>query len=797
MLGKTLLHEFRISSSDTEWNGNGTCSLPSAKTAIRSGSRVLLINLFALEFYNIFEHFFLLPAEASCARRDSEPVAVSLRCRPSNPSLDTTLSFVSIRNVPRGWGRLSWFEPPAQQSNRAHCHPCDLSTDGKSPHNGKLSNKCDVGAALRRAGQGGTCGANPPALRTTRGSLRSLHRELLDSRSQHLSKECISGLDKCDRSCSDPFVPLQKSTSNADLPSNRGSPPYSPGTCRKERTFIKQTESPPLPPRNALNLGFELDRPLKSNKQIRVIPQQYKNSSNKDFVDNETANIVRSAEYFANGAPDCSKSSNSDEYLRKLINLRKTDSTEEKISFASKKRLSSEGPELPSRNPPLSQSLRLPKLHNTPGGLDESDYLAVPSCSDSSGGSDLSLCSQIDSSRVKNAVSFAPEQTYNRCEDKVRRGGTVKSRTSLAGVVSTITFNHNNKNKVKNSESYNDTSGISINESKCNRPTEADVKKRKSSTSFELTKLKKSLKNSLFRKRSKSDDNPEISSAATVDVSKHSNYADQLDAAIRNSGPLHNNISQCAFTDFSEFETKCISNSVSESQCNNNVKSLLKSLPEASLTLCSSEANKSLLPTESSSSIASDEFRTGRLSTSATGTSRSISVKSYSSDVFDGAHHSPSVTYASFPDTNFELAGITRPICCDKVPRDPQQDDICVENCVDGVGKNINQTVKVFDTEHNLSCLSAPDVYENSVVTLDSSTSENCGISDTPSTTVSRDALAAAAMSHHGGSANYGTLRRGIKATTSRIIGASIRRPGMSPAISLGKPRHISSHHLR
>ena len=40
---------------------------------------------------------------------------------------------------------------------------------------------------------------------------------------------------------------------------------------------------------------------------------------------------------------------------------------------------------------------------------------------------------------------------------------------------------------------------------------------------------------------------------------------------------------------------------------------------------------------------------------------------------------------------------------------------------------------------------------------------------------------------HHGGAANYSTLRRGLKATTSRLMGASIRRPGLSPAISLGK----------
>ncbi len=28
------------------------------------------------------------------------------------PSLDTTLSFPSTKSVPRGWGRLSWFETP-------------------------------------------------------------------------------------------------------------------------------------------------------------------------------------------------------------------------------------------------------------------------------------------------------------------------------------------------------------------------------------------------------------------------------------------------------------------------------------------------------------------------------------------------------------------------------------------------------------------------------------------------------------------------------------------------------------
>ncbi|XP_018012127.1 uncharacterized protein LOC108669333 isoform X2 [Hyalella azteca] len=85
----------------------------------------------------------------------------------------------------------------------------------------------------------------------------------------------------------------------------------------------------------------------------------------------------------------------------------------------------------------------------------------------------------------------------------------------------------------------------------------------------------------------------------------------------------------------------------------------------------------------------------------------------------------------------------------------------CVSAAAETGCSNPRESISSSDADTKRGCRSAEDL--DSVCACDSSASGDD-------------------MSHPGG-----TLRRGIKATTSRIIGASIRRPGLSPAISLDR----------
>ena len=643
--------------------------------------------------FNCAFYCYLIRCTNNCVvlLRPSDGLAQQKVSGRSEPTLDTTLSLTVTKNIPSGWGRISWLESSSPQNSTTNAYGTQQCIE-RHQH----SVLRPVSLSRRSTEPFSDLQGDPVSAKVDRGSLKSLHRDLLDFRARYLGKEPVSGSEKCcvPASSRNSLVPFIKSKSISELKQKYKS--SSPEGNNHESNNLHQ--SPLLPPRNTLNLGFELDRPAKSKKP---------------------SNAVTNHSQDTNGATVCDKES---------VTRYPRDRSSDLDDVISNKRKSSVAPELPARNPPHG-TFRKHGYCPKPG--EESPV--VSSCNSSNG----------------SHVSLYPAIVCDTDDAHPTSLSYQKPNTKSANGVN----NHFKSGSVCNSPSEGISPPSEISSNSCNiSSSETNLKERKRSASVNRSlknRFKNSIKNSFLRKKSRSECPSDCVSPDCV-KNKENCVSDISETkAITNTDAFQGDISPCAFTDFSNFETKCVSS-----------------------TTCIYTGSSSFLDPSLSKCIKSDNC-----------TSPTLSCSTSSDAVRDPADAtgSPSSSIVTSPNQRLSTSST--------VANSPQNSEVFSfppitpgDESREYLGNDVSKT-QTCNTEDDSSVLdNSQDNKEGEVGANKDELGANK--SEVSSTT---EVEAGATMSHHGASANYGTLRRGIKATTSRIIGASIRRPGMSPAFSLGK----------
>ncbi|KAF2356233.1 PTB/PI domain [Trinorchestia longiramus] len=231
--------------------------------------------------------------ENSAPRPRSIPAEDRLRgtSRASHPhpfvsrGSDTVLlPIFSPKAIPSGWGRLSWFEPLGSRNTSPQINLGSAGSVSCDPGSGYVTD-----AAFRDLQRNGSHTSpsrtfavqgsletlqsvskrsfddigNPPI---KRGSLRSLHRSVLSLRARQASGDSASSVVQISSDEGKPpsgpncqSVPLQKSNSNVDLRSFVRL--RTKRALNKTRSVRGVPHSPPIPPRNSCNSAFEPECP--------------------------------------------------------------------------------------------------------------------------------------------------------------------------------------------------------------------------------------------------------------------------------------------------------------------------------------------------------------------------------------------------------------------------------------------------------------------------------------------------------------------------------------------------------